>query len=133
MESGVLQWSTTDFIKKAFVDSFMIKYLKSNCNLLTFEVVKGLVSKQSVKGEYLLNKYVKTLFAEKAQQDILKITNEHNPAYRETIKLFLNAVTGKFVENVDLYEDNVFTIKATKSIKSIGKKTEVSLNMKEYL
>ena len=114
LESGVLNWCTTDFIKSACVDSFMIKYLFKNCNLITFEVERGLVSKESVKGEYLFNKYVKTLFQEKAQQDILKITNEHNPAYRETIKLFLNAVTGKFVENVDLYEDNIFTINPNK-------------------
>ena len=42
------------------------------------------------------------------------MTNGYNPAYRETIKLFLNSVTGKFVENTDLYEDNIYTINPTK-------------------
>ena len=98
------------------------QYDTAHCNILTFEVVKGLVSNESVKGEYLFNKYVNTLFAEKAQQDILKLTNEHNPAYRETIKLFLNAVTGKFVENVDLYEDNVLLLKQRKTLKALERK-----------
>ena len=146
-ESGVLNWNTTDFIMSAYVDSFMVKYLFKNCNLVRFEVDKGLVSNQSINGKYLFSPYVNTLFIEKAKQDILKagleklmekakqdtlkqnldteilqkalddikkMTNGYNPAYRETIKLFLNSVTGKFVENTDLYEDNIFTINSTK-------------------
>lgn len=110
LETGVLEWNTGGLIKESFVDSYMLKYLMEHFNLESFEVVKGLVSNESVKGEYLFGRYVNTLFEEKAKQDILKLTNEHNPAYRETIKLFLNSITGKFVENVDMYENNIFTV-----------------------
>ena len=157
MESGVLNWNTGDFIENSYVDSFMIKYLFDNCNLISFDVEQALVSKEAVNGNLLFNKYVNTLFKEKDQQDILKgdldiihkkakdkimaqdltdeirkikleevkqITNGYNPAYRETIKLFLNAVTGKFVENIDLYDDNIYTINAMDN----NDKTNKSIN-----
>ena len=113
MESGVLNWSTGDLIENAYVDIFMIKYLFDNCNLVSFDVEQALVSKEEVNGDLLFSKYVNTLLKENSDQDILKNTNNHNPEYRETIKIFLNAVTGKFVENIDLYDANIYTSSAT--------------------
>ena len=46
---NVLQWNTCSFIKNAYVDSYMIKYLKLNYGLLSFDVVKRLVSKKEMK------------------------------------------------------------------------------------
>ena len=75
-----------------------------------------------------------------ALEEVEKITNEYNNAYTETIKLFLNAVTGKFVENVDLYEDNVFAINKTKFVKDLPvkeiktfKQQQIEKNMRNYV
>ena len=74
MESGVLNWNTPACgnIQSCYVDSFMIKYLQDNNGLISFNVEKGLVSNEFVKGERLFGRYVNTLFREKAKQDILK-------------------------------------------------------------
>lgn len=109
-ESSVLKWDTNEYVKEAYVTSEMIKYLKSNYGLISFDVDKALVSNNFIKGSAIFGKYVDTLFNEKSRQDTLKKQNQHNPAYRETIKLFLNAITGKFVENTEEYVDTKLTL-----------------------
>jgi hypothetical protein len=111
-ESGVLNWNTSNFVKNAYLDNETIKYLKKYFGLASFNVVKGLISYISIKGDHLFGKYVSTLFKEKANQDLLKKENKHNPAYRETSKLFMNAITGKFVENTDKYNDISFCLRS---------------------
>lgn len=102
LESGVLNWNNNS-IDELYVDSWMIQYLQQHYGLVCFDVVKGLTSDICMKGEKLFSTYVMTLFREKAEQDELKKLKKHNPAYRETVKLFLNAVTGKFVEDPSRY------------------------------
>ena len=165
LESGVLNWNTSNNIVSCYLDSFMIKYLQENNGLISFNVEKGLVSSQFVKGERLFGRYVNTLFREKAKQDILKdelavlrkkakianplitqeelelITNDYNESYRETIKLFLNAASGKLVENTDLYDDNVYVIKSagvSKKFKSLNgniieKEAKTGKNLNQYM
>ena len=170
LESGVLNWNTSGNIVSCYLDSFMIKYLQDNNGLISFNVEKGLVSNEFVKGERIFGKYVNTLFREKAKQDILKdklnilrktallenplitnedlelITNDYNESYRETIKLFLNAASGKLVENTDLYDDNVYVIKSStkdntklpRSVKVINgniieKEAKTGKNLNQYM
>jgi hypothetical protein len=103
-ENNVLEWNV-DEIKECYLDSFMIKYLKENYGLVDFEVVTGLVSQSYMRGEELFGDYVNILFAEKRKQDEFKETkNElYNPALRECIKLFLNSLSGKLVEDPSRY------------------------------
>lgn len=98
-ESGVLDWNNVG--QTLYVDSFMLKYLMEHYDLLSFNVVRGLVSTQCVCGDKLFGKYVDVLGTEKKRQDQLKKDGdiEYNQAYREVIKLFLNSLTGKLVEN----------------------------------
>ena len=72
----------------------------------TFEVVEGLVSDSYVRGEDLFGTYVNTLFAEKAKEDVYKKNKDdrYNPAYREVIKLLLNSLSGKLVEDPDRHK-----------------------------
>ena len=80
------QWSepaTSD--ESIHIDSQMLEYLIDECGLLSFEVVKGLVSKKCLKGEALFGRYVNPLYREKARQDELKDQKspECNVAMRE--------------------------------------------------
>jgi hypothetical protein len=109
----VLNWITGEGKKKVdrlCLDSYMIKYLKSHYGLVSFDVEKGLVSPYEVKGSDLFGPYVEVLFEEKAEQDRLKKQGSslYNPSYRETIKLYLNAVTGKLVMDKSRYSSLTF-------------------------
>lgn len=110
-DNGVLNWSTGNIIERAPLDTYMIKYLKQYYGLVSFEVEKGLVSDYEVSGDKIFGNYVKVLFAEKALQDEYKKCGDEkaNNAYRETIKLFLNAVTGKLVMNKEKYTSLKYT------------------------
>lgn len=103
-ENGVLEWSN-DNINECYLDTFMIKYLKENYGLIDFDVVKGLVSHSHMKGEELFGDYVNVLFNEKRKQDDYKQSGSelYNPALRECIKLFLNSLSGKLVEDPSRY------------------------------
>ena len=124
-----LEWNI-DFLSEVYMDSEMIKYLVKH-NGMTFEVVKGLVSKNYVEGKHLFGKYVNSLFEAKKEQDMFKKQDKQaikaltiqrwfrygckrrfymhkhflklrsNIALREVIKLFLNSLTGKLVENYE--------------------------------
>ena len=102
-ENGVLDWSAEKF-NDLYCDSYMIKYLLDNCGLVSFDVIKGLVSNEEMCGEKLFGTYVYTLYKEKALQDALKdAKQEYNQPYREAIKLLLNSLTGKLVEDPSRY------------------------------
>jgi hypothetical protein len=99
-----LNWACNTY-DELYVDSYMLKYLKLNCGLVSYEVVEGLVSKTEIKGSVVFGKYVNTFYDEKKRQDELKdskIPEEkalYNEALRTVIKLYLNSLTGKLVED----------------------------------
>lgn len=110
LNTGVLNWNTTNTIDRLPLDSYMIKYLKEHYGLISFEVEKGLVSDYEIDGGKLFGNYVMTLFNEKALQDKYKDDKDerYNQAYRETIKLYLNSITGKLVMNREKYSSLTF-------------------------
>lgn len=114
-EKSVLVWDNNS-IEHIKLDSFMLKYLQENYGLKSFDVVKGLVSNGYIKGEELFGDYVNTLYAEKKKQDEYKTTgNElYNPALRECIKLFLNSLSGKLVEDPSRYFKLSYTMDSSK-------------------
>jgi hypothetical protein len=115
-----LNWGCNE-IKDLYVDSYMIHYLKQHFGLLQFKVVDGLVSNKEIKMDYVFGSYVKTFFHEKQRQDELKDNNdnEYNPAYRETIKLYLNSLTGKLVEDPSIHYSLVYDENGTKNINGV--------------
>ena len=130
----VAEWSADTV---CYCDSEMIKYEMKYGGLLSFEVVDGLVSEKYVKGKQLFGKYVETLFKAKAQQDEYKKTKNplYNQALREVIKLFLNSLSGKLVEDPSRYYKLGFTSKPIdkkKHIDGIGYdeiREDVKLNL----
>ena len=99
-----LDWACNTY-EELYVDSYMMKYLKLNCGLVSYEVVEGLVSKIEIKGSVIFGKYVNTFYDEKKKQDELKDSKSpeqkalYNEALRTVIKLYLNSLTGKLVED----------------------------------
>jgi hypothetical protein len=73
------------------------------------------VSQMTCNASRFFGWYVDVLFAEKARQDVEKQkkgrgeANDYNSAYREVIKLFLNSLTGKLVENPARYFSLAYT------------------------
>jgi hypothetical protein len=112
--AGTRDWNNLS--ETTLMDSYMIKYMMEHGGLLSFDVVQGLVSTHDVDARYMFGHYVDVLFGEKARQDELKDakSTEYNGAYREVIKLFLNALTGKLVEDSSKYFDLAYTTKDTK-------------------
>ena len=112
--AGTRDWNNLS--ETTLMDSYMIKYMMAHGGLLSFDVVQGLVSTHDVDARYMFGHYVDVLFGEKARQDELKDakSTEYNGAYREVIKLFLNALTGKLVEDSSKYFDLAYTTKDTK-------------------
>ena len=108
-ENGVLDWSDSN-LSECYVDSYMLQYLQEHCGLVSFDIVKGLVSDSDIEGTLLFGTYVNTLYKEKAQQDELKDAKDpaYNKPYREVVKLFLNSVTGKLVEDPSKYGQLAF-------------------------
>ncbi len=113
----VHDWKPHEELK---IGSELLKYAIHTQGLISFEVVDGLVSNSYLKGYQLFGSYVNPLFEAKALQDELKSAKDptYNPAFREVIKLFLNSITGKLVEDPSRY----FSLKYT------GKQTDISLN-----
>lgn len=111
-----LDWACNNY-EELYVDSYMFKYLKLNCGLVSYEVVEGLVSKTDIKGSVVFGKYVNTFYDEKKRQDELKDSKVpekkalYNEALRTVIKLYLNSLTGKLVED----PSNHFTLEFIKS------------------
>ena len=97
-----LSWSN-DKIDELYVDSYMIDYLMANYGLKSFYISKALVSYTDTKADKFFGKYINTFYDEKKEQDSKKKNNDvsYNPALRETIKLYMNSLTGKLNENPD--------------------------------
>lgn len=102
--SGVLQWDDQN-LESAYIDSEMLKYLLEHKYIKSFKVEKGLVSHAFMYGKTLFGKYVNSFFSQKKLEDLYKDTEDerYNNAFREVLKLFLNALTGKLVENPSRY------------------------------
>jgi hypothetical protein len=100
-ENSSLEWKSGKEIKEAFVSNVMIEYLIDRFGLYDFQIEKALVSKSEITGDRVYSRFVNGLFAEKEEQDRLKDSKnpDYNSAYREIVKLCLNGVTGKCVEN----------------------------------
>lgn len=139
LDTGVLNWRTYNCIERLPLDSYMIKYLKEHYGLLSFEVENGLVSNYELDGSKLFGAYVNTLFSEKALQDKYKDDKDYqyNPAYRETIKLYLNSITGKLVMNREKYSSLTFCSEelegVTKNINGVSYLIEKKENMNEWI
>ena len=100
IEGESLNWTNND-IDDLYVDSYMIDYLQQNYGLISFDVVEGLVSDSHILGDKLFGLYIDTFYEEKKNQDLyksIKGDERYNPALRKTIKLYLNSLTGKLVE-----------------------------------
>ena len=119
-DAGVLEWNNAS-IAEVCVDSFMIKYLQERYGLVSFDVVTGLVSRQYIKGSEIFGDYVDTLYGEKKRQDALKKADDeaYNPALRECIKLFLNSVSGKLVEDPSRYFKLQYTGESTLKLNGV--------------
>lgn len=103
-----LNWKVeSNKVNDQYIDSYMIKYLVENngLNLSKSKLITGLVSKKEMPMNKLFGTYVNTFYNEKARQDDLKEkkSSEYNQAKRETIKLYLNSLTGKLVEDPEKY------------------------------
>lgn len=137
MKTKSLQWKHSwKHNDEVHVGSEMIKYLMNHWGLVSFEVIKGLVSNEFVYGEQLFGKYVNTLFEEKAKQDVLKEmkSEEYNPAFREVIKLFLNSVSGKLVEDPSKYFSLEYTLDTNaKTLNGIGIKKDYQETINEWV
>lgn len=109
LKNQSLNWATNN-MKELYVDSFMLKYLIHNYGLIDFKVVKGLVSTKSIKGAKIFGKYISTFYEEKKLQDRYKSEKSslYNEALRSTIKLYLNSLTGKLVENPSIHFSVMF-------------------------
>jgi hypothetical protein len=95
-----LNWATNK-MNELYADSYMIEYLIENCGLESFDVENALLSDEDMTGDELFGAYINTFYDEKKRQDRLKFEKspEYNEAVRTTIKLYLNSLTGKLVEN----------------------------------
>ena len=103
-----LNWNVEGHVvENQYIDSYMLKYLIKNngLNIEKSVLTKGLVSKAEMPLNILFGKYIDTFYNEKARQDELKEKKDpsYNQALRETIKLYLNSLTGKLVENPEHY------------------------------
>ena len=126
-----LNWAT-DEMNELYVDSYMLKYIIQNYGLKTFTVVKGLVSEREILASKLFGKYINTFYEEKKRQDTLKDSKDpeihklYNPALRTTIKLYLNSLTGKLVENPAIHFKLKFDENSTKVLNGVGITKEFS-------
>lgn len=120
-DNGVLVWNN-ESIDSVYLDSFMISYLKEHYGLESFNVVKGLVSSGYISGNKLFGNYIDVMYQEKKKQDYLKSNNdaEYNPALRECIKLFLNSLSGKLVEDPSRYFKLTYSVDTTLMMNGIG-------------
>ena len=111
-----LNWGTND-MKELYVDSYMLKYIIDNYGLISFDVKKdengqgmALVSDTEIESSKIFGKYIGTFYDEKKQQDKYKSEGSelYNEALRSTIKLYLNSLTGKLVENPAIHFSTSF-------------------------
>ena len=109
-ENGILNWDTGDFIPEAYLNGETIEYLRNKFNLVSFEVVRGLVSTKRLKGNKLFGRYIYPMCQTKSEIDKLP-AEERNHSLRNAIKLFVNCISGKLVESSHKYENTHYLIK----------------------
>lgn len=104
--SKALNWHTSNQIEELCLDTIAINYYLSKGDLLSFDVSKALISEGSVQGKKVYGLYIDTLYKLKAEQDLFKKNKDskYNPSVRASIKLLLNSVSGKCIENKMKYE-----------------------------
>ena len=109
-ENMTLNWITGNEVEEAFIDTWMIKYLKDNYNLKQFEIKQRLVSNENIDGNILFN-HINKIYDLKQLQDDYKESKSplYNVSLRETYKLFMNSLSGKLVEDPSKY----FTVEWT--------------------
>jgi hypothetical protein len=83
------------------IDSEMIKFLMEHDDLVQFDIISGLCSKEFILGRCIFQKFVSSLFGEKQKQDTYKSNGDsmYNEAIRSSTKLTLNSLSGKLVED----------------------------------
>ena len=113
------------FLSSVIIDSL----LKYNCDVEFIEK-KGIYFTQVVKNHELFG-FLRDFMKGKNDQDKLKGTKEYNAALRETLKLLMNAISGKVIEGlhcdkiklVNYYEYNkIKNDKKTTKINTIDRK-----------
>lgn len=124
-----LNWATNS-MNELYIDSYMLQYVIDNYGLTDFTVEKGLVSDKQILASKLFGKYINTFYEEKKRQDELKKNKDksYNAALRETIKLYLNSLTGKLVENPSMHFSLVLNanqeVKQTHILNGVGASKE---------
>lgn len=114
-----LNWATND-MEDLYVDSYMLEYIIDNYGLIDFEIKDGLVSTKEVLSNEIFGKYIDPFYEEKKLQDVYKESKKpeekelYNEALRSTIKLYLNSLTGKLVENPSTHYSMEFKENSTK-------------------
>ena len=120
-ENGVLEWNN-ETINEIYIDSELLKYVIKHYGLIEFNVERSLLSSSYKLGRDLFGRYVNVLFEEKARQDLLKQNGDpaYNHALREVIKLLLNCLSGKMVEDPSHYKSLVYSNGGEKNINGVG-------------
>jgi len=107
-----LNWETGDYIEEAYLNTETVNYLVDKFGLVSFEVERGLISSYSIKGSVLFGQYVDKIF--KIKKEIDEQPEElKNIPLRKTVKLFLNSVTGKLVEDTMKHTLNKYVINSS--------------------
>lgn len=124
-----LQWGTTE-IDELYIDSYMFDYVIKNHGLKSYTVVRGLVSEREICMDKLFGSYVNTFYAEKKLQDEYKNDESslYNPALRAVIKLYLNSLTGKLVEEPSVHFSLKFNEDSRIKINGTGVEKEMNEN-----
>ena len=104
IKGSSLDWASNDF-GEHYIDSYMLDYVIKNCGLISFDVEKSLLSDIDKEMSYMFGRYVNSFYSIKQQQDVYKESKDerYNEALRTTIKLYLNSLTGKLVENPKIH------------------------------
>ena len=129
-----LNWATNEF-NDLYIDSYMLDYVIKNHGLKTFDVITALVSNRHIKLSKVFGKYVETFYTEKKLQDKLKSDNDatYNPALRDTIKLYLNSLTGKLVENPEVHFSLGYNEDSLKLLNGLGVEKIYSDKLNDWL
>lgn len=102
---GSLNWRSGNYIAECYIDSEMLRYLEEHYDLLGFNVVKGLVSRECVHGSKVFGEYIGRLFKAKQRQDIFKERKDemYNPSLRKATKDSINSLSGKLLADPSKY------------------------------